>query len=45
MTNVSRHAFAHSLARGSACTLAGSGEGPKYLLGVRGLARFPRADV
>jgi hypothetical protein len=23
MTNVSRHAFAHSLARGSACTLAG----------------------
>jgi hypothetical protein len=44
MTNLSRHAFAHSLARGAAphahWPVAGSGEGPKYLLGVRGLARF-----
>ena len=41
MTNLSR--FAHSLARGAAphahWPVAGSGEGAKYLLGARGLAR------
>ena len=41
MTNLSRHPLAHSLACGAARhahrPVAGSGEGPKHLLGVRGV--------
>ena len=41
MTNLSRHPLAHSLACGAAWhahrAVAGSGEGPKHLLGVRGV--------